>query len=95
MPNGNDMLNEMDFNKKLAEMKERGELLEFIAEQVYKINRRCPIEAERITIEAGRITALEGQNRKMFGVSGGIGGVITGVIIGVGNYIWNKLGQGQ
>ncbi len=81
MPNGHEILDEMDFNKKLAEMKERGELLEFVAKQVYKISIRCPKEDERIT-------ALEGQNKKMFGLTGGVSGVIGAGIVAALNWFF-------
>jgi hypothetical protein len=81
MSNGNEMLNEMDFDKKVSEMKERGELLEFVAKQVYKISIRCPEEDKRIT-------ALESQNKKMFGVTGGVSGVIGAGIVAALNWFF-------
>ena len=64
-PNGQFMLNEMDFEQQIRNMKDR-ELLEFVARQTYGVY-----------ILAGenrnRIKGLESQRHKAFGLTGGAG----------------------
>ena len=49
------MLNGMDFRAKAKELKAKGELDEFIAEEVYKISLRCPTCQERLGKLEGRM----------------------------------------
>jgi len=46
--NGKELLNELDFDRQIKVKADR-ELLEFIAEQVYDICKRCELEDRRIT----------------------------------------------
>lgn len=82
MPNGNNVINELDFESKIGALKDR-ELLEFVARQNYETCIRCEKHNTRIT-------ALEGQSKKISGVTGGITGTITAVIIGVLGYFFPK-----
>ena len=74
------MMDDLDFDQKIKSKPDR-ELLEFVAEQVYKVSLRCPIEEKRIT-------ALEGQNKKMFGLTGGVSGVIGAGIVAALNWFF-------
>ena len=57
--NGKELLNELDFDKKIKTKPDR-ELLEFIAEQVYDICKRCDVEDKRITyLEDNRLPSVE------------------------------------
>jgi nucleoid-associated protein YejK len=73
MPDG--MLNEMEFEQNMAKMKNR-ELLEFTARNVYELNKRCPINEERIT-------TLESTVRKRSGITGGITSAVLVVIYAI------------
>ena len=68
MPNGRELINEMDYKERIKAMKPRA-LSEFTAEQVYET---CII----IQSHDKRIKKLEGRDRKAFGYTGGIGGII-------------------
>jgi len=76
MPNGNEMLDELQFDKLIKGKTDR-ELSEFTARQVFELCRE---------VEAGskRIDSLESHDRKTFGIAGGIGGgaaTVLGVAI--------------
>ena len=76
------MLDEMEFEKRLKEMPDR-QLLEFVAHQTYEVCRD-------VTFQEKRIMALENINKKYFGITGGISAIIGGAIIAVINYFFNK-----
>lgn len=78
MPNGRVINEELEFKQRIATMRDR-ELLEFAVDKLYDLSLRCPEED-------GRITALEKQNKKMFGITGGISGVIGAGIIAAINF---------
>ncbi len=78
MPNGKYVLNDLDFEKRISGMGDRG-LLEFVARQNYETCSRCEKHDKRIT-------SLENQNRKISGIFGGIAGLISAVVIGIINY---------
>ncbi len=73
---------ELDFEKRISEMKDRS-LLEFVARQTLEIAGKCN------TYDL-QIASLEGGSRRQSGLIGGISGAITGVIIGVINYFTVK-----
>ena len=56
------MLNELDLEAKMAKMRDR-ELLEFIAREVYE--------------HSGRITAIEGRDRRAYGIAGFLGAFVA------------------
>lgn len=78
MPNGNCVLNELDFERKIQTMPDR-QLLEFVARQNYTTEIRCVNHAKRIT-------SLESGNQRMSSLTGGISGTIAGIIIGIISY---------
>lgn len=69
---------ELDFEKRISEMKDRS-LLEFVARQTLEIAGKCNTYDKQIS-------DLEGGNRKTSGIVGGITGTISSVIIGILNY---------
>ncbi len=78
MPNGSVINEELEFKQRIKMMADR-DLLEFAVDKLYDLSLRCPKEDERIT-------ALEGQNKKMFGITGGISGVIGAGIVAAINF---------
>lgn len=72
MPNGKNLINEMDYQERIKIMPDR-QLSEFTATKVY----------ETLVIvqnNVKRISKLESKDRKTFGLTGGIGGVIGAAI---------------
>lgn len=82
MPDNKFVLDKIEFEKQIAEMPEK-ELLKFTARLVYDLNT-CFYNHNK------RITELESTNKKMFGISGGIGGGIALGIQALINYIFNR-----
>ena len=70
----NELLDDLEFEKRITDPKlsDRG-LMEFTARQVYECNKE-------ISGHGKRIKSLESRDRKQFGVSGGIGGIIGSAI---------------
>ena len=75
MPNGNFVNQELNFEKHISDMKDR-DLLEFVARQNFVTCIRCDKHNKRIT-------DLENQSKKISGITGGISGTITAIIIGI------------
>mgnify|MGYP001577527881 CR=1 FL=1 len=80
MPNGMFVTNELDFEKKIADMKNR-QLLEFVARQNYETCIRCEKHDRRIFI-------LENQNKRASGITGGITGTLASIIVAIINYFF-------
>ena len=80
MPNGINY--ELDFEKRIAEMKDR-QLLEFVARQTLEVCERLDKHSEKIKV-------LENGDKKSSSIAGGITGTVTGVIIGLVNYFINR-----
>ena len=78
MPNGNEMIGELDFEKRINEMADR-QLLEFVARQTLEITGKCKTYDTEIDL-------LKTGDRKASGIVGGISGTITSIIIGIINY---------
>jgi len=78
MPNGKCILNELDFETHIERMGDR-DLLEFVARQNYETSIRCEKHDNRIT-------TLENQQRRMAGLTGGIAGMVSSIIVGIINY---------
>lgn len=72
---------ELDFEKRIGEMKDR-QLLEFVARQTFEIIGKCRTYDKKIE-------AIENGDRKIASFTGGISGTITAVIIAVINYFVN------
>ena len=68
----NEMLEDMEFEKHLTDLDDRG-LMEFTARQVYDVNKT-------VSGHGKRLRTLENRDRKQFGISGGIGGIIASAI---------------
>ena len=78
MPNGNSVIHELDFEKRITVMGDR-DLLEFVARQNYETCIRCEKHNSRIT-------SLENQSKKISGITGGITGLAAAVIVAIINY---------
>uniref|UniRef100_A0A6M3L1H8 Uncharacterized protein n=1 Tax=viral metagenome TaxID=1070528 RepID=A0A6M3L1H8_9ZZZZ len=79
MPNGKNLINELDYREKIKAMKPRA-LQEFTALRVYET---CII-VER---NDRRITVLEKRDRKWTGIGGGIGAIIASAIWAILNFV--------
>ena len=79
MPNGKEILNEMEFRQRIKAMPDR-ELLEFAAGEMWET-------CQRVDIDSKRIKTLEDRDTKTFGISGGIGGAIGGGIAALVSYL--------
>jgi len=80
MPNG--IINELDFEKRIGEMKDR-DLLEFVARQTFEITGKCKVYDTQIAL-------LESGDRKASGIMGAISGTITATVIGIISYFTNR-----
>jgi len=78
MPNGKDMLNEMEFKEHIKEMKDR-ELSEFTALQVWEA-------CATLQDHSIRILKLEKRNHRITGWIGTIGVLIGAVVVGIIDY---------
>ncbi len=78
MPNGNEMIGELDFEKRIKEMADR-QLLEFMARQTFEITDKCKTYDTEIDL-------LKTGDRKTSGIVGGISGTVTSILIGIINY---------
>lgn len=83
MPNGENLLNDMEFEQRLTEL-EGDELTKFLARQLYA---HCKSEAGH----GSRIGALESRDRKVFGYIGALGTFVGGLAVGLINFIMNRL----
>ena len=79
MPNGRDVVNELDFLEHIKELPDR-ELLEFVARQNFETAIRCPVHDRRIT-------SLEKGSRKTSGITGGATGGIIAAIVAIISYL--------
>ena len=78
MANGNEMLGDLEFERRIGELNDR-ELLEFTARQVFETRKIVGSNTKRIH-------GLEGRSRKAFAFSGGAGTFVGGVIVGIISY---------
>lgn len=93
MPNGEAINEELEFKEHIKKMADR-ELLEFTASTIFDMQTRCQTEDGRITeleTHGARITTLETQSKKMFGITGGAGAIVGGLIIAGLNYLAARL----
>ena len=81
MPNGDELMTELEFTNTIKSMGDR-ELLEFNTLQLYQICERSEKHSKRISV-------LEKRDTRIFGISGAVGGVGSGVIVGIINYFKN------
>ena len=86
MPNGYEMLNEMEFDRRIKELDDRG-LAEFNARQIYDI--RTGLQKVK-----NRVTTLESRDHKTFGIVGGVGGVLGTAVGAAITTIWEKIRSG-
>ena len=82
MQNGQQILNELEFEQHIAKLKSR-ELIEFIARQQYDMARVCPAHDKRIK-------GLEVRRRKELGASSGAGAIIGGLVMGAIDYFLRR-----
>ena len=73
---------ELDFEKRMGEMKDR-QLLEFVARQTLEI-------CGKVDAHGKSIVDLEAGDRKAASVAGGISATITSTIIGIISYFTNR-----
>ncbi len=73
---------ELDFEKRIGEMPDR-QLLEFVARQTYEIGGKVEKHGKKIA-------NIEGGNKRASGITGGISGTITAVIVGIVSYFTNR-----
>ncbi len=79
MPNRTaSFLGGLELEEHLDKMSDR-DLMEFTARQVFAICRRCETEDKRIT-------TLENRDKRVFGITGGIGGIIGAIFIAMVDY---------
>ena len=78
MQNGHGILNELEFEKHIAELDDRG-LIEFVARTQYDMAKLCPVQDKRLS-------KLESRSRKQIGASGGVGAVFGGLVMGAIDY---------
>ena len=72
----------LEFERRINGLKDR-ELLEFVARQNYDACLKLE-KTER------RLVSLENESKKISGITGGISGTITAIIIGVIGYFCNQ-----
>ena len=82
MSNGQEMLDDLELEKRISELDDRG-LQEFTARQVYETRKD-------VSSNTRRIKCLETRNKKTFAITGGIGSVIGAAIIAVINYFTTR-----
>lgn len=76
--NGTDINSDLEFEQHIAELSDRG-LIEFVARQQRDMSKVCPAHDRRLK-------KVESRTKKELGVSGGLGALITAVILGVIEY---------
>ena len=77
MPNGKELLNDMDFNKKLDEMgDDLPSLVKFMAWRQYDMTKQLAEVTSLCPVQNKRIQKLETRGKKEVGASGGVGAVI-------------------
>ncbi len=82
MSNSKNILSDLDFEKHISELSDRG-LIEFVARQQYDMAKLCPIHDKDIK-------SLQNKNNKMLGAVGGIGALIGGAITGTLDYFLRR-----
>lgn len=75
----------LEFERSIQSMSDR-QVLEFTARQVYTMQLLCPIHEDRLV----KLENLDRNGKKVIGISGGIGGIIAGIIIAVVNYFTGR-----
>ena len=91
MPDGKDMLNDMEFNKQLEQMgNDLPSLVKFVAWRQYdmakelsKITALCPIHSDKIR-------RLEVRSKKEMGASSGIGATIGAAIVVIIDFFMHR-----
>ncbi len=84
MPNGKEMLNELDFENKINELGENQlELIKFLARQQYTANKI-------LLLHEGRIAFVEKKDTKVFGLVGGGAGFLGAIIAGICDYFLRR-----
>ncbi len=82
MPNG--MLNDIEFENQLTKLGDnQTELIKFVARQQFE-------SSQLLTTHDTRITTLENGSKKLSGITGGISGTVTAVVIGIISYFTNR-----
>jgi len=82
MSNGNEILNDLELEKRIKTMSDR-ELAEFNVRQTFEISGRCVRHNKRIK-------ALEDGNKAASSITGGITGAVTAIVISIMNYFVNR-----
>jgi len=84
MPNGQYILNDIEFEQKIHQMGDR-ELLEFTARQTYGV---CLLAAN----SKKRIDMLEKRDRKVFSVTGGLGAFFGAAVAVITDFLIRRGG---
>ncbi len=88
MPNGNEFLNDMEFEDRLTELgDDQLELIKFVARQEYETHKVLKAHDKRISL-------LENRDLKTFSVTSGIGAIIGSGIIIASEFIYNHFVRG-
>ncbi len=82
MPNGSELINQLTYKAQIKSRSDRS-WQEFTAEKVFEL-------ATMSADHEKRIVTLEERDRKAFGISGGIGGIIGAALIALTNYLLNR-----
>ena len=98
MPNGHDLVNQLDFQEHFRGLSPDDKLL-FIGQQVYTMNQRCADHSQVLDKHETKITKIEEScrgcdttpvnSRKQVvtnSISGGVTGAIVGIIIALVEY---------
>ena len=81
-----EMLDDMEFENQLTKLGDnQTELIKFVARQQFE-------SSQLLTTHDTRITTLETGSKKLSGITGGVSGTITAVIISIINYFTTNRG---
>ena len=76
------MLDDLEFEKRIAELSDRG-LQEFTARQVFETRKD-------VSTNTKRIVKLEKKSNKIIGITGGLGSLIGAAIVAILNYFTGR-----
>ena len=81
MPDNNGILSDLEFENQINDLGDNQlELIKFVARQQYS-------SSKVLIVHDKRLSKLEARDRKTFGISGGIGGIIGAAIASAVDYL--------
>ena len=80
MPNGQDMLNDLEFEKKIADFTP-GE--RFLARELYRVKENCQVCNTALDCHDKRISSLEDDRKKIYTIAGLIAALSAGGVSGI------------